>query len=659
MKIGLGIDTGGTYTDAVLYDFQKKRILHSAKALTTKEDLAVGILNALDALPGDALQKADVAALSTTLATNACVEDKGWHAKLVFLGMDETVIEKYGGEYGIPMREEIYFGGGGVETSGRQKAQPDWDAFAVDMPGFLADADAVAVVEMFGCLNPASEKKAKELISGAFDMPVVCGHELFADLNAIKRAASTVLNARLIPIIQDFIRAIRRAFAKRGIGAPIVIVRSDCTLMTSAYTAQRPVDTLLCGPAASVLGGMELTGEGDCIIVDMGGTTTDIAIVENGEPQRAKDGVDVGKWKTFVKAVQVDTIALGGDSRIRFSGTGELMLGPMRVMPLCMAAAKWPQVTRRLEVLKGRRRLSTLPLHEFLCLAGDVRGDLTQREKDICDTLSGGPMMLEDVAKALKIDVYNLKTDGLEQRGIVIRAGLTPTDLMHIRGDFNRYDAQASQYAAEYAARMRGMDVDALTDMVYERIRETIYISIAGRLIKQTHAKLKKDGLGDGLETLIRESWRHRHVPAGMLDLVLKTHAVLVGLGGPIHIFLDEVADALGTRCVIPKSANVANALGAVVGQVTATADVTIRPDYDEAGLCGYAVLGETQSYHEEADDAVEAARRAAMRLAKAEAARRGAAGRIAVTTAVDENSAEGMVFEITVSATAAGNFGY
>ena len=86
MKIGIGIDTGGTYTDAVIYDFERKKILASAKSLTTKDDLSRGILGAIDGLDSDLLQKAEVISLSTTLATIACVEDKGGHAKLIFFG---------------------------------------------------------------------------------------------------------------------------------------------------------------------------------------------------------------------------------------------------------------------------------------------------------------------------------------------------------------------------------------------------------------------------------------------------------------------------------------------------------------------------------------------------------------------------------------------
>jgi N-methylhydantoinase A/oxoprolinase/acetone carboxylase beta subunit len=107
-KIGIGIDTGGTYTDAVIYDFSEKKVLGTAKALTTRQDLAIGILEALDKLPQDLLKEAGLISLSTTLATNACVEDKGGRARLIFLGGDKKVIGEFGSRYGLPPADEIY-----------------------------------------------------------------------------------------------------------------------------------------------------------------------------------------------------------------------------------------------------------------------------------------------------------------------------------------------------------------------------------------------------------------------------------------------------------------------------------------------------------------------------------------------------------------------
>jgi N-methylhydantoinase A/oxoprolinase/acetone carboxylase beta subunit len=601
MKIGLGIDTGGTYTDAVLYEFTEKKILFTTKALTTKEDLSIGISNAIDDFDNEWLKKVDFISLSTTLATNACVEDKGWRAKLIYLGVEDKLIEKFGAPYGLPPKEEVYFLNGGVEMDGSIKEEPDWQTFSADMPGFLKDADAVAIVELFGSLNTTSEKKAQQLISEAFGIPAICGHELFTDLNALKRGASTILNARLIPIIEEFIAAIKKSLKERNIDAPLVIVRSDCTLMSESYTSVRPVDTLLCGPAASVMGGVKLTGEKDSIVIDMGGTTTDIAIVQNGVPLKAADGVNIGKWQTFVKAVQVDTIGLGGDSQISFDKFDTLVLGPTRVMPLCTAAHWWPKVIKDLEQLSDTEKTSTMPMHEFVCPMGDVAdGSLySDRERKLLAALRDGPLILRKAAEAMGTDVYNLSIKRLEREGVVTRAGLTPTDLMHIKGDFNKFDAKASWLGAEAVACSQDISIESLTQMVYDRIKQTMYTTIVRAMLKQSHRKYKLHGLGERLELLVEESWKRAKdaQTQELLDFSFATNLKLVGLGAPIHIFIEDVAKALGADYVVPKHANVANALGAVVGNVSASSEIKIRPDYHIAGLQGFCVMGDKQSY--------------------------------------------------------------
>lgn len=118
MGIGIGIDTGGTYTDAVAYDFDAQRVLAAAKAQTTKADLSVGIGAALDALPLDLVRSAEMISLSTTLATNACVEDKGGRARLLFIGVQPWIVERYGAEYGLPSDGEIFHVDAKTTTAG-------------------------------------------------------------------------------------------------------------------------------------------------------------------------------------------------------------------------------------------------------------------------------------------------------------------------------------------------------------------------------------------------------------------------------------------------------------------------------------------------------------------------------------------------------------
>ena len=455
MRIGIGIDTGGTYTDAVMYDFDAHQIVCSVKAQTTKEDLSVGIGNALDGLPSDLLRKAGVISLSTTLATNACVENKGGRAKLLFIGVDKKVVDWVGKDYGLPKSEEIFFLAGRSNPRGEIVEEPDWDSFLTDSEDWIRDACAVGIVEIDAMDNNAVlENRAKELIAGKYGIPAICGHELFSDLNSIKRGSSILLNARLVPLINDFLNATRSALEARHIAAPVVIVRSDGSLMSEKFAIHRPVETLVCGPAASTMGGLALTDEKDSLIIDMGGTTTDIAIIQGGKPVKAKDGIHVGKWSTFVRGVFVDTFGLGGDSAVRFDNSARMVIQPTRLIPLSVAAQKWPSIIEKLRRLVATKKKHPLLLHEFFCLIKDISGSSSYSKREIafCNALKSGPLILAEAAEAMGTDAYNLDVHRLEEEGVVMRCGLTPTDIMHIKGDFNGFNADAARFGAEFVA---------------------------------------------------------------------------------------------------------------------------------------------------------------------------------------------------------------
>ncbi|NLZ89924.1 MAG: hydantoinase/oxoprolinase family protein, partial [Clostridiales bacterium] len=225
MRIGIGIDTGGTYTDAVVYDFDAGEVIAAAKALTTREDLSIGILEALDKLPRDKAAMAEVISLSTTLATNACVEDKGGSAKLIFFGGDRKVIDTNGSAYGLPPSKDMYIQESHTTFSGGFEREVDWAAFNAGIAEGFDGLDGVGIIEANAIRNSAVvEKKARELFARQHDIPVVCSHELFNELNCLQRGASTLLNARLVPVIREFLQAISTAMAARGLDAAVAIV---------------------------------------------------------------------------------------------------------------------------------------------------------------------------------------------------------------------------------------------------------------------------------------------------------------------------------------------------------------------------------------------------------------------------------------------------
>lgn len=664
MRIGLGIDTGGTYTDAVLYDFAAKKVLASAKSLTTRADLAVGIGRALDKLflhPGNA---PDLVSLSTTLATNACVENKMGRAKLVFLGGDVRTIERYGAEYGLPPAHEIHIQESYTDFSGGWSREPDWDFFREALEKTVAGLDGIGVIELYSMQNGAvMEKRARAVLHEITDIPIVCGHELSRELGCLQRGAGTLVNAALFPVIKEFMAAIGHSLRERGIAAPVVMVRSDGSLMNEAFANSRPVETLLSGPAASVVGSMELAGSPDCVVVDMGGTTTDIAVVRNGAPIRAEEGIRVGQWQTFVRGLAVHTLGLGGDSAVHCRD-GRVWLEEYRAIPLCILASEYDGVLEQLTEQAEATPRHTRAMHEFYLLVKDIADNprYTDRERAFCAALRGGPLILSRAAAAAGMDEYSIEVSRLLREGCVQLAGFTPTDAMHIRGDFSRYGKSASALGARLLAANVECSVEELCERVYEEVRRKLYASIVKSLL--THEKCAAPDRY-GIEEIIDASYRTARGKSmrGYLSTSFSTNLTLVGIGAPIGVFLGDVAAMLGTRAIVPEYGGVANALGAIVGKVHVRREIEVRPRYNTEGITGYIVAGmeECGEFAERAS-AVEFARGQVVASAKAEAIQRGARGDIAINCRMHESASmvgEGSLFlGVRVIAEAVGTVG-
>ncbi|MGN1410343.1 MAG: hydantoinase/oxoprolinase family protein [Eubacteriales bacterium] len=667
MKLGIGIDTGGTYTDAVIYDFEGKTILGSAKSLTTKNDLTVGILGAIDGLPEDLVQQTEIISLSTTLATNACVEDKGGRAKLIFFGGDKNVIDQYGCQYGLPSSDEMYIQESYTRFSGETDRDPDWELFENQIENGFENLDGVGIIEMNAMRNGASvEKKAKEIFQRKHNIPVVCGHELFSELNCLRRGASTLLNAGLFPVISEFMESVKKALAVRNIHpSSVVIVRSDGSLMSEKFASLRPVETLLCGPAASVIGCTQLTDCPNSIVVDMGGTTTDIAFINNGVPVTVTDGVSIGRWRTFVNGLYVKTFGLGGDSAVHYEGK-KLYLEEYRVVPLCIAAEKYPSVIDRLRNLEKKKH--TRFLYEFYMLIKDIEDSAryTDEEKAFCRALKDGPLLISEAAAAVGKDIYTLHAERLIKDGAVQICGLTPTDIMHIKGDFTKYRTEASILGAEFVAHNLEVSVEELCDLVYDEVKKKLYTNIVKAMLENKYAEYMKNGVNESVERFITDTYEEVRdgKPDGLFSVMFKTEYTLVGVGAPIFVFLEDVARMLGTHAVIPKNHEVANALGAIAGSVSAEYSVEIKPDNNAEGTSGYIVYGSGgNKTFEKIEDAIDFAVLDATGRVRAEAEKRGAVGEITVTSEISSNDVtargEKIYLGTLVTAHAAGTMGF
>ena len=643
MRLGLGIDTGGTYTDAVIYDFDTGEILDSGKSTTIKEDLKLGIINTLDQLSPDLLKKVTLVSLSTTLATNACVEDKGSRATLVLIGCDRDTVAKYGKDYGLPPVDDMIFIEGGHNQQGDVIKEPNWEELHQKINDRIANSDSFGIVQMWGVRNPEFEKKAKQLIQQWTGMPVVCGHELAGQLNFLKRAATVLLNARLIPLINEFIDAVKLSMAQRGIESPLVIVRGDGSIMSEEFVRERPVETLLSGPASSVIGGINLSGEKNCLVVDMGGTTSDFALVQNGRPLLAYEGANVGNWKTATQSVYIRTIGLGGDSMINFDSQDNITIGPRRVAPLSWLATKWPGIMEEIKRIYKENKWHTRLLCQFFYLVKSIDGEKDYRpeEKRIVEALKKGPLSLEQLAERANCSIYRMDIERLESLGIVMRSGLTPTDIMHITGDFTGWNKEAALLGAEIFARRINKDIDLLTQEVNHLIKQKLYINIVRMLLELEDPYLFTTENQSELEQIISKGFGN----GTYISLRFKTDFSLIGIGAPIHIYLPDVAAALDAKCIIPEKSSVANAVGAITGNIMVEERIIIKPRYTVAGIEGYDCFSpRIKVSFENYEEALEWAKEEAEALARQSALERGA-GEVDVTVDVKENNTRINIF--------------
>ena len=609
---GIGIDTGGTCTDAVIYDFETKEILAAGKTLTTRENLEIGIANVLDQLPEALLKQAKTLALSTTLATNACVENKGCRAKLLIIGTSPDIIARLRKElsdHGISDMSQLIVLDAKPENLFSNPYDPDWQDLEARIPELFSDCDSVGIVQAYPNANGGRfELTALRILKKRLTIPLTIAYDICKEISFMRICASTLLNARLIPLISEFLQAVHHVMSRRGLDIPILIVRSDGVLMSEEMALTRPVETLLCGPAASVVGGLALSGADDAIVLDMGGTTTDIAMVRKRNPIMTSDGVMIGQYQTSVRGVDARAVSLGGDTAVRCGNDG-LYLDTVRIIPVSILADSHPSVIRELKKLALSDRPHTRMSHEFYVLQRDISGKagFTAEEYDICAALKGGPLITSRLAEKLGQDIYKLNTKRLEQEGIVIKSGITPTDMMVLKGDLTLYDPTAAQEALKCIEKKTHIPAVQIPDMVYEMIIKAMYKHLGGFLLHQQYPGRKSPFAPEHTEALLEALYQQAKGHGGLIaDLSLKTPLPLVGIGAPTHVFLPTVAGLFGTRAILSEYSGVANALGAACAQRVTRLDVPVSVNSMDPATGGYYVMADCKKHlYRDLEDAI------------------------------------------------------
>ena len=667
--IGIGIDTGGTCTDAVIYNLNTREILAVGKTLTTKENLEIGIAKALDTLPAELLQKAENFALSTTLATNACVENKGSRAKLLVMGITPEMLshlEQILFGYGINDISQLIVLDAKAENLYSDPLDPDWEMLKKTAPELFADCDCVGIVQTYPDANAGRfEITALRLLEEELTIPLTTAYEISKETDILKVCASTLLNARLIPLITEFMEAVHHVMESRNLKVPLSIVRSDGSLMSEEMAKTCPVETLLCGPAASVIGGLELAQEKEAIVVDMGGTTTDIALIRDSDLCMAEEGIFIGQYKTSIKGLDAQAISLGGDTAVRFA-ENELFLDTERIVPVSVLAARYETVLPALRDLLESKQKHTRWIHEFFVLQKDIsdKSGYTDYERRVCEVLKDGPLIAKDFARRLESDLYHLGTERLEQEGVIIRSGLTPTDIMVLKGDLKQYAPEAAEIMIRYIEMNIHATAQEIPDLVYTLVTKRMYKSIAAFVLRRQYPRRKEFLSGENMETLTEMLYQQADMRVNESDanpvvkLDLTAPMPLIGIGAPVHVFLPRVARLLHTDAIVPEYAYVANALGAVAGQLTTRVDVIVKAHYNGFECTGYSIAADCKRHmFANREDAVAFGQETALEAIRKRAAFQGLGEDPEIELKLEEkrlgNRPKGLLFEVIVHAIA------
>ncbi|AKB23723.1 Hydantoinase [Methanosarcina sp. MTP4] len=554
MQYSLGIDAGGTYTDAVILRDSDSKILDSGKALTTYPDLMIGIRNAIDKLNPEYLKKVKLVSVSTTLSTNTILEKSGYPVGLILVG-DYTIPKELPAEHCIAVK-------GGHNSNGEELHPLEINEVEHFALGLKKKVSAFAVSSYFSTRNPDHELKIKEVILKLTGHPVVCGHELSQELGAYERAATAVLNAQLIPITYQFIHSIIAEVKGRKLDAKVLMLKCDGSVIDIKGAKQHPIETIFSGPAASIIGASHLSGLDTCAVIDVGGTSTDVSIIKNGLPELCEKGAVVGDWQTRVKAIKMETSANGGDSHVWFMKYTRI--GPKRVIPLCVAAEHYPNFREKLE--KNPVPLRTM-LNEhiqptkFFVRTGQIPINPTESEGKLLEVMGDEPLSINEILNKMKRIPSPCVLDSLINQRVIQPIGFTPTDALHVLGDYTEWDVEAAQIGAKKLARFTHMDPYSFC----KKIKQQIARNMAYSLMSFIMGGRGRDGIKKMLE--------------GDIPARYKVSIPVVLLGGPVKTYYGELKQLIDADIIVPEYAQVGNAVGALVGKGIKRVEIMIRPE--------------------------------------------------------------------------------
>jgi len=441
----IGLDVGGTHTDVVLIDHAG--LQKEVKVITDSADLFQSVLSALDAIT-EGIDPSEISriVLSTTLTTNAIVQNK-----IPPVGM--IVSSGPGIDPEFYRTNSHYFTVmGSIDHRGRE-IEPINPGEIRDIADQLQKEGIqhIGIVGKFSIRNPSHELGISEILQKSFEKTFM-GHRISGNFNFGRRIATTYLNAAVYPLHREFFQAVQQSLATKGLNLPLRLLKADGGNMNFESSIDYPAQTILSGPAASVMGAVAFGPEReDTLVMDIGGTTTDMAVLIDRAPVLNPLGIKLAAYKTLIRSLETLSIGLGGDSAVRVN-SGKLVVGPERRGPAMAYGGAVPTPTDALFVLEdipdGNREKSIKGLEPLAEQQGISVRSLAAEILDVAckKILSAARRLIYQINRKPVYTVHELQEGYLVQpKTILVLGGPAPY--------FARYLESMSDYTVRVVPR--------------------------------------------------------------------------------------------------------------------------------------------------------------------------------------------------------------
>lgn len=554
MEYILGIDTGGTYTDGVVICAHDRHIVAKAKVFTTHDELSDGIRRCIAEMKFDDVKKIREVHLSSTIAVNKILE--GGAESIGLLQIGRSVEGKLPCRYRYTVSLPQNCSKGFAEIN-----ECDTDEIRKT---FFGNVKAVVVTAAPSKYSTDTECYIAQNLEEKLGMKCegascVCEHDDY-----YTKTVNAVFTVFLKPVVEKFINSIRTIVREYGIADNVFIVNALGKLISCDEATANPLETVFSGLAASVNGGTALTDEKDFLLIDMGGTSSEVTRITGGIFGEIKGTAKIDGYAVKEKTMNIKSYGVGGDSYIRITQCKDIQVGPYRAIPLCVAADKYPYLYDEILTYRKPANYEILTSQEINCYIG-IKGapliGLNSMEALTVRYLTDNPHNVFYIAEHFDTDVDALHMDRLVKQNAVRLISLTPTDILHAEGRFNRWDSRISNAAVTRMADAIGADKEEFLEIVNENI-----INALSKVCMQGIAAFEDVEFDfdecSGAEFLLNSFFENRN---RLLKTEFSIDRPIVAVGAPAGAWMGRVADKMKTKAIIPEHGEVANAYGAAI----------------------------------------------------------------------------------------------